>query len=367
MRRENSLHRYALLTATIVLLASLFSGFAAAQSADNHTVRVMTQNMDEGTDFIEIMSANNLQKLLEAVSTTYNNILATNPAERAAAMAHEIAKNRIDLIGLQEASVLRTGTLFEPPGTAADVKMDLLQSLLSELAKLGEHYSLVVIVPGLDAEAPSTLGFNVRITTQDAIIARDDDDVLLSNAEFHHYQTLLTISTPVGSVTIPRGWASVDATVRGQKLRFVTTHLEPNSPAVQLAQAKELAQKAGDTKLPVVFAGDFNADADNPSGPSFASYQALIDAGFWDAWVRRHNTGYTCCEAPNLLNFKPMLDTRIDLILLRTDLSIGDINRVGNKQSDKTPSGLWPSDHAGVEGLLIGDQIMVSGGVFRPH
>jgi endonuclease/exonuclease/phosphatase family metal-dependent hydrolase len=318
-------------------------------------VRVITQNMDEGTDFLEIMKAKTVSDFLQAVATTYTNIIATNPAERATAMAREIAKNRADLVGLQEASVLRTGPLGESPLTAADVKMDLLASLLSQLANLGEHYSVVAIVPGLDAEAPApSLGFNVRITTQDAIIARDDVE-MLSQPEVHQYQSLLTISLPTGqSLPIPRGWASIDAMVRGHKLRFVTTHLEPNDPSVQLAEAQELAQKAGDTNLPVVFAGDFNADASNPSGPTFATYQALIDAGFQDAWgLRRQDPGYTCCEDPLLLNPKPTLDQRTDLILLRTGFSVGDVNRIGDKQSNRTPSGLWPSDHAGVEASLI--------------
>ncbi len=141
---------------------------------------------------------------------------------------------------------------------------------------------------------------------------------------------------------------------------FVTTHLKPNSATVQLAEAPELAQKAGDTALPLVFAGDFNANASSSSDPTFATYQALIDAGFYDAWIRRDNPGYTCCQAPNLLNFQPTLDHRIDLILLRGDLSIRMINLVGDQQSDRTPSGLWPSDHAGVVATLIGDQIIAS-------
>jgi endonuclease/exonuclease/phosphatase family metal-dependent hydrolase len=324
---------------------------AAAQKTDNHMVRVMTQNMDEGTDFIELTKAKTIEEFLQAVTTTYQNIVATKPAERAAAMAREIAKNHPDLVGLQEASILRTGTLKTPPATT--VQMDLLQSLISELANLREHYFVVAIVPGLDAEAPSTLGFNVRITTQDAIIARSDIEmVTIGSPQVHQYQAVVTISTPIGPITIPRGWASLDATIRGRALRFVTTHLEPNDPSVQLAEVRELAQKAGDTNLPVVFAGDFNADAGNPSGPTFATYQALIDAGFRDAWgLRRQDPGYTCCEDPLLLNPKPTLDQRTDLILLR-DLRIGDVNLIGDKPSDRTSSGLWPSDHAGVAATL---------------
>ena len=74
------------------------------------------------------------------------------------------------LVALQEASLVRTGGT--PPATA--VTSDLLGSLLGGLATLGAHYAPVVIGTELDAEAPSTLGFNVRLTTQDVILARTD-------------------------------------------------------------------------------------------------------------------------------------------------------------------------------------------------
>lgn len=76
----------------------------------------MTQNTDEGTNFNEQVAANTADEFFAAVTTTYNNILATKPAGRAAAMAREIAKQRPDLVGLQEASILvpglRTGTAY---------------------------------------------------------------------------------------------------------------------------------------------------------------------------------------------------------------------------------------------------------------
>jgi hypothetical protein len=43
-----------------------------------------------------------------------------------------------------------------------------------------------------------------------------------------------------------------------------------------------------------------------------------------------------------------MLDERIDLILVRNTDGSFFTTMVGDKPQDKTPSGLWPSDHAGV-------------------
>ncbi len=339
-----------------VLVAA--AGLAGGSIADEgHAVRIMTQNMDEGTAFQELVSARTPFEFVAAVTQTYNNILATRPAERAAAIAREIARERPDLVGLQEASIVRTGAT----APATTVESDLLQSLLDSLKQLGEDYSVVAIVPGLDAEAPSLLGFDVRLTTQDAILvrggARGGQPLRLSNVRVGHFLTNLTVPTPVGPITLPRGWASVDVGTGESAFRFVTTHLDI-APPIQLAQAKELLATAANTKLPVVLAGDFNADAANASDPSFATYQAAIDAGFADAWLqRRHpDAGFTCCQAPDLLNPASMLNLRIDLVLVRGGLRAEKIGLVGDRQEDRTASGLWPSDHAGVAATLSLDR-----------
>jgi endonuclease/exonuclease/phosphatase family metal-dependent hydrolase len=334
-----------------VAALSVFSiGFAMPAVADDGEIRIMTQNMYEGTNFNELFAATSPGAFLAAVSTTYQNILATRPAERAATIAREIARERPDIVGLQEASILRTGTT----APATTVKSDLLQSLQDELERIGERYRIAAIVPGFDAEAPSTLGFDVRLTTQDAILVRREHLVSnpkLSNNQVQRYLAGLTVPTALGvSFTIPRGWASFDITVRGRTLRFVTTHLD-TFPTVSLPQVKELiASAAGDTTLPVVLSGDFNARADSASDPTFPTYKAAIDAGFTDAWLKAHmaDPGFTCCQSGSLTNATTGLNQRVDLVLLRGISSVSDVRLVGNKPGDKTPSGLWPSDHAGL-------------------
>src|SRR5438105_11437719 len=104
-------------------LVALLGG-PPAKADDDGGIRLVTQNMYVGSSFAPLIAAQTPQQLLAAVATIYNNILATKPAERAAAMAHEIARHRPDLVALQEASILRTGT----GGPATTVRSDLLQS-----------------------------------------------------------------------------------------------------------------------------------------------------------------------------------------------------------------------------------------------
>jgi hypothetical protein len=268
-------------TACLAVAALIAAPSTMMADADGG-IRLITQNMDEGTDFIELGAARTPPEFLAAVTTTYNNILATKPAERAAAMAREFARQRPDLIALQEAAVLLTGS----GGPATTVRSDLLQSLLDALAGLGQPYVAVAIVPGFDAQAPSTLGFDVRLITQDAILVRADlqSELKVSNLQIQQFGRRLVASSAVGPIASADGWAAIDVRARGSSFRFVTTHLNAGSPAVRMAQAGELLLTAANTSLPVIMAGDFNIDADSSLDPSFPGYQALINAGFTDAW-----------------------------------------------------------------------------------
>lgn len=131
---------------------------ATAVDAAEVKVSVMTQNVYQGTNFDELAAATTPLEFAQAVTTTYNNVLATQPAERAAAVATEIAREKPDLVGLQEVATLLTGNR---PATA--VQFDYLQLLQADLNALGQSYSVIARRPELDAEAPSTLGFDVRL------------------------------------------------------------------------------------------------------------------------------------------------------------------------------------------------------------
>jgi endonuclease/exonuclease/phosphatase family metal-dependent hydrolase len=99
----------------------------------------------------------------------------------------------------------------------------------------------------------------------------------------------------------------------------------------------------------VIIAGDFNA------GPGATTYRLLTDAGLDDAWAqaRPGESGPTCCQDDDLRNERSRLSSRIDLILFDADdFDATAAERVGHGRADRTSTGLWPSDHAGLVARL---------------
>jgi endonuclease/exonuclease/phosphatase family metal-dependent hydrolase len=271
-------------------------------------------------------------------------------------IADEIAKLRPDFVGLEQAAILRTGSA--PPATA--VTFDLLQSLLHELAAKGVRYKTVAVMPGLDAEVPSALGFDVRLTLRDALIVRADlleeGHVELSNLQIRQYIAAPRQATPFGVLGDTEGYASIDVTWRGRQFRFVTTHFDL-LPALAIPQALELVQTAANTTMPVVLVCDCNANPDNPADPlfpTFPAYLLLKNAGFVDAFrtARPTDPGFTFGQAEDLLNVTSTMSHRIDLVQFRGPFTVKDVQVVGASPADRLRLGLWPSDHAGVVATL---------------
>lgn len=351
-----------LLGAALVLAVLGGVAAAGAQAGQPHpfrgdrTVTVMTRNLYLGTDLRPIFAAPTLPALFTAVANGYAQVQATNFPERAQAIAGEIAAAEPDLVGLQEAALYRTD--FPPDGPASPaetVTYDFVQILLDALEARGQHYEVVALSTGTDAELPS--GFpptrDVRLTDREVLLARADlktADLKLSNAQAGNYATQLVVPTVGGPLPIPRGWVSVDVKIRGKEFRVVTTHLEAFSAAAQVAQGNELVSGPGATVLPIVAIGDFNSRADGTGTPTYAN---LIAAGFEDAWSVVHPgvPGYTCCFVASLIDGPP-LSGRVDLVLARGGFTALDAEIVGEETDDRTPSGLWPSDHAGVVAAL---------------
>jgi endonuclease/exonuclease/phosphatase family metal-dependent hydrolase len=327
-----------------------------ASAAPEPAITVVSQNLYIGADLAPILAAPDLPSAIAAAAQVFAAVQASHPAARMAAVADEMAKRPPDLVGLQEATLWRSGEL----GTeATTVEFDFVQLLLDALAARGLAYEIVAITTNVDAHFPvsTPVGLReIRVTDRDVILARADSGLQLSNVQTAHFQTNVEFETLVGPFTSLRGWASVDATVGDTTVRFVTTHLEGLSPLVQLAQVFEILAGPANTPLPVVLVCDCNSSASPGDPDATAAYPTLRNAGFADAWAQKHPgaEGFTCCQDADLRNVPSALFERIDYVLFRGDFSVRHASLLGARPSDRTekPDRVWPSDHAGVSATL---------------
>ena len=355
-----------------MFLVSLLSSLAAAGQGlaqkKGNPLKVMTQNLYVGADIHRVLLPGDI---LQLAAEAYQVLGQTDFPERAEALADEIARVQPELIGLQEVSWIRiqspTDFVFYPPNAEGEV-LNYLEILLAALETRGLSYEVAAIVQNADVELPmyafddlgNIIGVDdIRLTDRDVILARDDVDI--ANATSRNY--VINAQFAVGGIPVEftRGFVAVDATVRGGTFRFVNTHLEergavwPTGDEIQVLQAKELVDEFDLETVPIILVGDFNS---SPEDDDTFAYHVIENAGYVDAWKRglrgRRNRGITCCQQELLTNENSLLFERIDHIFARnhpreTPFSIiGSIRVVGDKQKDKTVSGLWPSDHAGV-------------------
>jgi len=336
-------------------------------------VRVMTQNLYIGLDVFAVTGAAP-EEIPFAVAAAFADFVANRPADRLAAIADEIAVLQPHLIGLQEVVELfeqfpsdAIAGQLEP--NATDEVIDFLDVLLSDLASRGLRYEVAAQQPGVDIELPRFDGVvdaapvftDVRVRFSDVILRRAGVPTQPLFA-FNYAATLPIPSLP--GLAVKRSAVGVTASVRGDTFRFASTQLEPLVPGLpdasqpQLAQALELIERLaaeGDPASATIVVGDFNSQAEVG-----ATYLQVTGAGYEDLWALREplgQSGFTCCQEVVLDNPESALSERIDFIFtnnlrLRHPIlafTVGDepFNRT------RTRPRLWPSDHAGVAGLLI--------------
>jgi len=353
MRRSAPL----LLSAALLALAAACgddasSGPQPVPYQDDGKLTVMTRNLYLGADLNPVIQAGtDPTAFVNATTTVWNRVQANDFNARAERIADEIAATLPDLVGLQEVSLWRT----QSPGDAASgnftpnattVAIDYLAILLSKLSARGLTYGAAETLDLFDVEVPIATGQDVRLTDRQVILAREG--VPVTNPRGQVFTGLLPLPVAGQSLPVKRGWTAVQATIGGQPITFFDTHLEAFDDTARDAQAAELAAVlAGETGR-VVLVGDLN------STPGTGGHLAATTAGFTDVWATvGAGSGFTCCFAGDLAQPRAVQDLteRIDHVLVRGatgQLAPVSADVVGEADADRTASGLWPSDHAGV-------------------
>jgi len=361
-------------TQKLALIASVlvlpWVAHAADQGKTRHVlpIRVMTQNLYVGADIFRVFEAQTPEEVPFAVAGIWQTIQDTNFPERAARIAAEIDHERPDVVGLQEVAWLTRLSPGDPPQVD---EIEFLAILLDALEDRGLDYVVAGVVMNSDTELPivtqTGLGL-VRYIDRDAVLVRSA--VEFADVTAGNYLAMLEVpigDPPVTVAQFQRGYITMKLRFDRRWFRLANTHLEvegadldPMIPYIQAAQAQELIGLLAAETLPVIVTGDLNSSPlDLPAPPLVPPYWQFVASGYADVWELKPgptDPGYSCCQAEDLLNPLSMLTERIDLIFVRNDLGtpgvtlLGPVRveAVGDDPADMTPTGLWPSDHAGV-------------------
>ncbi|XLP22147.1 endonuclease/exonuclease/phosphatase family protein [Bacillus toyonensis] len=306
----------------------------------------MTWNLYLGADLTPLLIATTPAELRQAVTEAFRQFLATNFPIRVEAISRQIILKKPDIIGLQEAELWQ---LFVPG--LQTVTYDFVELLLNELRKMGLHYEVAAQNKNFSSQLPTSDGNIVRLLDRDVILIRKRSELKVIQRQEANFQTNLTVLIGGQPFTILRGWSSIDVSENGRNFRIITTHLDPNSPTVQVTQGNELLAGPANTNLPLILIGDLNSNADGTGTPTYGNF---INAGFQDVWVEvGKGQGFTNQQDSDLLNAASSLNRRTDFILFKNGWNPIVADVVGEEQHDRTPTALWPSDHAGVVASLV--------------
>ncbi len=341
---------------------------------EDQALDVYTQNVYLGGDTGPLFTADftDVPGLIAAANVFWQQVVASAPRERMAAIVDEIDRRRPDVVGLQE--VFQFGILdasFQPLGGE-----DLLADIEAEIAARGLPYQVAVVQPATSSALP--LAFDPSIPGVSRWLSFTDREVILSRTDVSITGTDSGVyghPVPLGPLELKRAWARVSIDHHGRTYNYVSTHLEGQSlPQVQAGQVQELLGIVATLDGITILGGDLNSDAAAAPGDASwtTTYDDLLGEGFEDVWTAAPHSprdpGYTCCEDPDLRNAIATLDQRIDFLLVRpsTRPAAGDARGhfradvVGDRASSRTESGLWPADHAGLmAGVWVGAGALV--------
>ena len=149
------------LKALVAVVAVAAVAIPVSQARQSHRserdteVTVMTRNMFLGTDLKPIFNATSQPALFAAVAAGWAQVQSNDIPTRAKAMAREIASDKPELVGLQEAMLFQTDTPPDGPATpAGTTAYDFVGLLVAALADRGLEYEPVSVYAGTDAELP---------------------------------------------------------------------------------------------------------------------------------------------------------------------------------------------------------------------
>ena len=325
-----------------LLIALLLVTQIPTANAAPAELTVMSRNIYLGADVGTAMKL--LPNFAAAAQFMWDQVKHNDFEKRASKLALEAAREKPELIGIQEATVWYcTKDLW----SGRREVYNYLQMLVDATKSTGVGYSIAsfngtqAFNPGYSIAAipyltkvndpqlfPSIFGQKSAycgFTIGDAILVRDDVAKNIVNVGASEYDAAYSIIPTL--MTIYRGYTWVDYKSEDWVVRVISTHLEsiadkdkmPNS----VLQARQLVADTKSLIMPLVVLGDFNADYRDPRGKdqpnpgdqpvvgkacptagdhACNAYWTMIDNGFSNASPEAWNPAYLTWGATDLLN-----------------------------------------------------------------
>lgn len=307
-------------------------------------LRVATWNLYLGADLTPLFDVADEDALATVAAGVLEQVAATRFGDRAEAVAAVIARERPDLVGLQEVSRWWTATVRDDGGRGTErTLVDFLPTLLDALADQGAAYDAHAETVSFSGALPLGPDSWQGVVGRNVVLVRRDAEVRVTGERAGLFDRAYELVTGTAGSRLPvaRSWGGVDVDVAGQGVRFLNTHLEAWDAQVRRAQLDELLAGPAAVDGPVVMVGDLNAEPAELSLP-----EDVLDA--WQTTAVGEG-GRTWGLNDDLRSDPWTLSQRIDYVLA-WGVSVTDCRVVGDRPQDRTTSEplLWPSDHAGV-------------------
>jgi len=300
---------------------------------------VATYNLYLGADLTVIFGVASPEDLAGKARLVLDQVMATDFRARAEAIARTLVEEQVDVVGLQEVASW-SRVVDDGSGERHEVWLDFLSVLLGALQRVGETFDVHASAESCQGGAHVAWASSMAIQGRNVVLVRRRSGVRVTGERIFGFSSALRIATgmPDLELDVGRSWGWVDAEVDGRDFRFVNVHTEAWDPEIRDAQRDELLSAVAATDRPLVVVGDFNATPEVVGMPE----------EYVDAWTVAGRDGAGLTSGPNAdLTGDHGLATRIDYVWVR-DAEVTDCRVVGGRPQDRTASGLWPSDHAGV-------------------
>ena len=282
--------------------------------------------------------------------------------DRRSAVIGQILGQRLDVVGVQEAN---QSSIYG--SRLVDDRRNQYLDLRNGLNRAGGAYQVTSVYPYNCYKAWSSRNchYRNRAASGDNRILYNTRTMLLRAKGAYKYPHQVQDST-----ARYLAWAVFEVRATGRQVLFTTTHLDPYSKSVRVAQWRDMIAKVNRIRAgrPVVLTGDFNTSKYSPWAASMLP--AMADNGYPDAFGQRYRQNPTALRPRatkgiwiNSFNkfrrdvrtysywddrflSQPRTGNGIDWIFASTRLTVQDAEVVADlDQSTGMVRGTIPSDH----------------------